>query len=467
MLALTLQPSTRALCAGAGALPVDTADSPDAPIDNLAFSLHKHESGEPGPTLLVVAGIQGDEPGGFTAASLLVTHYRILKGGVWIVPNLNFISIVKQRRGVHGDLNRKFSRLAATDPEFDVIAKIKSIILDPDVDVVLNMHDGSGYYRPEHIDAMRNPHRWGQSIIIDQERIDAPAYGELDALARKVVARANENLHDPEHRFHVKNTHTRLGDAEMEKTLTYFAINNGKPAFGLEASKSFPTALRAYYHLRNLEAFMHAMGIEFVRDFEMNVADVAETIERDAALALYDNRIFLDLRDVRARLGFIPMKKDAQLAFSSTNPLITVVDDHGGYSIFYGNRCVTQLHPQFFDYDAANGVTELLVDGQRLRAPMGARIPVQRSFQVAPREGVRVNVIGYTREGVSSECGHPIAREDFLEQFSVDTAGDVFRVEFYNEADNAFSGMVLVDFSGEPSGSPRVLPPMRVLSQAQ
>ena len=34
----------------------------------LRFSLHKIESGIPGPTLLIIGGFQGDEPGGFTAA---------------------------------------------------------------------------------------------------------------------------------------------------------------------------------------------------------------------------------------------------------------------------------------------------------------------------------------------------------------------------------------------------------------
>ncbi|HID31714.1 MAG TPA: hypothetical protein EYP19_17170 [Desulfobacterales bacterium] len=56
--------------------------------------------------------------------------------------------------------------------------------------------------------------------------------------------------------FHVKNTKTRLGNTEMAKTLTYFAICNLKSAFGVETSKSFPTHQRAYYHLRILESYM-------------------------------------------------------------------------------------------------------------------------------------------------------------------------------------------------------------------
>lgn len=47
-------------------------------------------------TLLIVGGIQGDEPGGFMAASLIATHYDIVEGSVWVVPNLNFYSILKE-----------------------------------------------------------------------------------------------------------------------------------------------------------------------------------------------------------------------------------------------------------------------------------------------------------------------------------------------------------------------------------
>ena len=84
----------------------------------LEFTLHKLESDNPGPTLLIIGGIQGDEPGGFTAASMLVTDYKVSKGQIWVVPNLNFESIIKRSRGVHGDMNRKFSTIPSSDPEF-------------------------------------------------------------------------------------------------------------------------------------------------------------------------------------------------------------------------------------------------------------------------------------------------------------------------------------------------------------
>jgi predicted deacylase len=94
-------------------------DRPD-----LEFSLHCLGSGT-GPTLLVVGGIQGDEPGGFSAGSLLVTSYSIKSGQVWVVPNLNFLSIVKRSRGMFGDMNRKFAHhvLYPKDPNYEAVKK--------------------------------------------------------------------------------------------------------------------------------------------------------------------------------------------------------------------------------------------------------------------------------------------------------------------------------------------------------
>ena len=95
----------------------------------LQFSLHKLESDNPGPTMLVIGGIQGDEPGGFTAASMLVTNYKVTNGNLWVVPNLNFESIIKRSRGVHGDMNRKFNTLSKNDPEFEQVQKIKNNLI--------------------------------------------------------------------------------------------------------------------------------------------------------------------------------------------------------------------------------------------------------------------------------------------------------------------------------------------------
>ena len=275
----------------------------------LEFSVHTLESGQPGPTVLVVGGIQGDEPGGFHAASLLVTNYKITKGNVWVVPNLNFESIVKRSRGVHGDMNRKFATVHTNDPDFNSVKRIKDLIVDPKVDMVFNLHDGSGFYRTQHEDSQHNPARWGQSIIIDEEEIDVERFANIGDMSRIASHQINQQLIKPEHQYRVKNTHTRMGNVEMAKTLTYFAINNGKSAIGIETSKNLPTHERAYYHLQALESFLANMGIEWERDFDLKPQYVKQTINNNLQIAFYQNKFLLDITRARSSINYVPLKK--------------------------------------------------------------------------------------------------------------------------------------------------------------
>jgi hypothetical protein len=398
---------------------------------HIDFSLHKLEADRPGNTLLVIGGIQGDEPGGFNAASLLVTHYRIKKGSVWVVPNLNFISIIKRSRGVHGDLNRKFATIGNSDPEFDTISRIKAILLDDQVDLVLNLHDGSGFYRPTYVDRTHSPYRWGQSIIIDQRQIPVNRFGNLGEIADRVVTEVNHYLFSEEHVYHVKNTRTGEGDTEMERTLTYYAIRNRKPAFGVEVSKTFPTHMRAYYHLQVLEAYMDLLGIEYERAFDLSARGVNDAIASGAKLAFYDNKIFLDVTNARKRLSYIPLKKASEIVFSPSSPLVAVVESGESYRVFHGNRRVTRLYPQYFEYDSSIDAITIEVDGDERKVEFGNMVEVAQSFRVVPEKGYRVNVIGFKKPGTRNESGVAIHKKDIKKRFSVDRKGRIYRVEVY------------------------------------
>lgn len=427
-----------------------------AALPGLEFSLHKNgtivsektlrtnESSD-APTLLVIGGIQGDEPGGFTAASLLVTHYKITEGQLWIVPNLNFESIIKRSRGVYGDMNRKFSKLKSNDPEFNTVQKIKQIITSPDVDIILNLHDGSGFYNERYIDALHNPNRWGQSLIIDQATVGAGKYSRLEEIGRYVVARVNRKIKQPLHHYRLKNTHTALGDKEMEKTLTYFAINHSKPAFGVEASKSFLTHQRAYYHLLVLESFMNKIGIKFERKFKLTNAGIKKAMYDKLRLAFYDNKVLLDVANARKRLNYVPLKKNAEINYIADNPLVAIVSKNNRFNVRYGNRNITYLKPSYFDYDDSLTNIKMSIDGKIKKVSLGSIVDVERDFNVHPIEGYRVNVIGYTRKGVHDESNHTIKLKNIRQRFSVDKQSRIYRVEIYQG--KKYCGMILVRFN--------------------
>ena len=398
----------------------------------LAFSLHKLGKPGSGKTILVVGGIQGDEPGGFHAASLLVTHYTITNGNLWIVPNLNFPSIIHRSRGTNGDLNRKFAAVAETDPELDIIKRIKSIILNRQVDLVLNLHDGSGQYAETYIDEMHGPHRWGQSVIIDQESIAVPEFGQLGGIGRDVIARVNSRIGSRERQYALKNTKTREGDREMAKTLTYFAINNAKPAFGIEASKSLNKAERVYCHLSVIEAFMDRAGIKYTRKFPLEVAAVEKALADNRQIAFYDNRIYLEMENVRNQLNFFPINRSKGVDFTSINPLIAVVPSASRFDVYHGNEKLTTLVPQYVEHDNFKPPTMLMVvDGKEVLVGMGQTVAVTGAFKVMPKKGYRANIIGFSTKGMKNESGVLIKQQDCQRNYSVNTSADTFRVEFY------------------------------------
>lgn len=413
--------------------------------------IKKGKSLDDNNTLLVIGGIQGDEPGGFLAASLLATEYETTKGEVWVVPNLNFPSIIKRSRGVNGDMNRKFSDIKDTDPDFKAVKGIQDLITDKNVAMIVNLHDGSGFYREKHIDKMLNPNRWGNSSIIDQESVSNIKYGNLEEIAQRVVTNINKHLFHPLHKYHIKNTKTRLGDVEMLKSLTFYAIENGKAAFANEASKTLDVTQRVYYHLLALEQYMRVANIEFKRNFTLNTEGIDEAINKEIELSMFDKKVFFSLRNPRPVIGYVPMPEsnDDTISYEVSNPLTAVVKDGKGYKVHYGNRVLTKLVPQYFEYGEKEKVVKVEIDGDVKEIALGSLVRVNEYFKVIPEEKTRVNVIGYTNKKQKNESGLNIKRSEIIKRYSIDKKGKTFRVELYNQdkKQESFKGMFLVEFA--------------------
>ena len=214
----------------------------------LPFSLVKHEaSKDTGPTLFVISGIHGNEPGSYFAASILAQYYTITKGNLWVIPNLNHKSIMMNSRGVNGDMNRKFADIDIHDMDYQIVDDLKKIITDPQVDLILNLHDGHGFYRKEYKNTIFNPGAWGQTCVIDQGVLDCDhQYKDLNKIASAVSQNLNDGLIQDHHIFDVRNTNTRFDDEAMKHSLTFFAINHNKPAFAIETSILELTSPAAY-----------------------------------------------------------------------------------------------------------------------------------------------------------------------------------------------------------------------------
>lgn len=410
--------------------------------------------------VLIIGGIQGDEPGGFSAASILASRYEIHKGSIWVVPNLNFPSIIKRSRGLYGDMNRKFAALDAKDPEYNTVRRIQDIILSPQVHLVLNLHDGSGFYRTQYEDNLKNPNRWGQSIIIDQAELESGIFmSDLANRAEAVANAVNGALIQPPHALHVRNTNTAAGDHEMEKSLSYYAVRHGKAAFGLEATKELPVAMRAYYHLAMIEQFLVHAGIEFSRDFELSPNGVQQALSQYLGISFAGNRIFLPLEDARPNINFLPLPINGATSAIASKPIMAVLPCENApkfLCIHYGNRKLASISPEWHELAHDIDFVPARIDGMHRLIPFGQVINVENEAIIESASGCRVNAIGF---GGPDDANKPLRHPNFQPRYSIDRAGTIFRVEVYKG--DLFAGMFLLRFKNNmktASKNPPLLP---------
>lgn len=413
----------------------------------LDFDLIKMPSENPKkPLALIIGGIQGDEPGGFNAANLFLQHYKIVSGEVWVIPNLNRHSILRNHRGIYGDMNRKFKQIDQSDQEYKLVERLKQIIKDDRVSIVYHLHDGSGFYRQNYVSHNLNPNRWGNCSIIDQEKLEDAEYVDLAGISKQVVENINSKVLKDLHTYHIRNTRTELEDREMQKSLTYFAVRNKKTALANEASKDLPVAERVYYHLLGIEGMLKAVGIAYQRDFELSPKEIARFINNQDSWVKITPLIKLPLFGLRKTLNFFPLPKQdlEKLALESNHYIVGLLQRDKGVSLKYGNRVMSTFSPLQIEFaENAPREVEFIIDGKRVEVENGGIVKVEKNFEVVPREGMRVNVIGFS-SSQKDEAGIKIAKQQIAKRYSIDVREKKYRVEFYEE--DRFAGMVIVDF---------------------
>jgi len=410
------------------------------------FELTKLGDPKTGYTLMVFGGIHGNEPGGYFAPAILAQYYKITKGALWVIPDINQQSITKFRRGINGDMNRKFAGIKKADPDYPTVMALKKLINDKNVDLILNLHDGHGYYRLKYHNGTFNPKAWGQSCVIDQLCInDSNAtFGKLGDIAAKVSKKLNSGLLAKHHTFGVKNTKTRKQDKAMQLSLTYYAVTQNKPAFAIETSKNMKKISdKVFYQLRAIEAFMTIMGIEFERQFPFTKKGVKEVVKQYGKIQINDN-ISFDLSNLKPILRYIPIKKNNN-TFKLSHPLADIVKRKTHYEVFIGHLRVVSLFEQKFPMDYSLKNVDLLVDGKKTTKELATSFEVKKDFSLLLPKDYRVNVIGYTNKEHKNENGITIAYRDMVQRFAIDKKKQRFRVEIYRK--DKFCGMLIVNFS--------------------
>jgi hypothetical protein len=189
----------------------------------------------PGPTIMVQGGIQGDETAGFITAQLL-TQAKVSQGSLLILPRANVPSINLGKRQINVDMNRRFDQNYNRFYE-DRVARVIRFLLAQS-DAFIHLHEGSGFYNPTYVNTLRNPKRYGQSIIVD-----TLVYDKIDLAhtVNSVLTELNNSIGTSDYQFKLFNTRTfeqGTDYPEMRKSLTCYALaEHGIPAMAVEVSK--------------------------------------------------------------------------------------------------------------------------------------------------------------------------------------------------------------------------------------
>lgn len=235
---------------------------------------------QPGPTVMIQGGIQGDEPTGFLAAQAF-THARVLKGNLIVVPRANVPSIHVHQRAVNVDMNRRFDRDYNQFYE-DRLARAVRFLLSQS-SALVHLHEGSGFYDPEYVNPLRNPQRWGQSIIIDASTHDRL---DLERLVSGALKEINSQVDRRDWHFKLFNTKTfdpgSRYATEMRKSLTFYALSMlNIPAMAVEVSKNIgELGWKVKEQTQATAILLRHLGVEVVLP-RMDEREITQNYSRD------------------------------------------------------------------------------------------------------------------------------------------------------------------------------------------
>ncbi|WP_272701108.1 M14/M99 family metallopeptidase [Desulfovibrio sp. Fe33] len=221
------------------------------------------QGGQPGPTVMVQGGIQGDETAGYITAQLL-SQGKVLRGNLIVLPRANVPSINLRKRQINVDMNRRFDQNYNRFYE-DRVARVIRYLLNQ-ADAFIHLHEGSGFYNPTYVDNLRNPKRYGQSFIVD-----TLAYNQIDlaGTVAPVLDELNNHIGMSDYKFRLFNTRTfdqGTNYPEMRKSLTCYALaEHNIPAVAVEVSKSIiQIDWKVRQQLTATIMLLHRLGVEVV-----------------------------------------------------------------------------------------------------------------------------------------------------------------------------------------------------------
>lgn len=194
----------------------------------------------PGPAVLVVGGIHGNEPAGSLAAKKFC-DVDLLKGTLIVVPRANETALQQNIRTLPetGDLNRSYPGKEKGTPAEQLTYGIVKLMKDNKVELVLDLHEGYAFNYENHKSV-------GESILPGTD-------DKSTLLAMDAMDFINKQITEPKKKFNV------LANPIKGSTAWYANTVLKVPAFTIETSDKQPIEDRTNYSFQ-IARFIIANG---------------------------------------------------------------------------------------------------------------------------------------------------------------------------------------------------------------
>ena len=202
------------------------------------FYVHSGES--PGPTIVVIGGVHGDETAGYLAARQLV-NWKVRRGTLVVVPDANVPAIKANQRFVERNMNALFPGKADGDGNQRLAYALWQLIKNSKPDLLLTLHESRGFYREDRA-------RYGQTFTFD-----FPKYADR---FERVAGATNSEIDVSREQFSLKIE--AFPTCPTFCATKYLAI----PATSIETARPLPLKRRVELQLSALRAFFEEWDLE-------------------------------------------------------------------------------------------------------------------------------------------------------------------------------------------------------------
>jgi len=226
-----------------------------------------------GPTVLIQAGIHGDETAGVLALDSLAARLQVHSGKVIILPRMNAPAVAQGKRFINVDLNRVFGAQPKRRAgyEFALADEITNLVDREGVEYLVTLHESSSLYDE------RTNAGLGQTIcygVKPAPRILAPW-----------VERINSEIHEPQ-KFKV--IYYPIPTSSTEVLVERFALKGG---FCVETWKGYQPRRRIAMQLLVAQSFLVTAKIDFDLDAQCSPRNrYIRLLLRTAGLPSYAER---------------------------------------------------------------------------------------------------------------------------------------------------------------------------------